>query len=371
MEKTLMLKEIKIDKKSPIPRYHQVIEKIKEAIRLGQHKKGKKLPSERKLAEYFNVSRITIRKALDKLVVEGIIEKEWGKGIYIKRSLSPTVKKTKKIGFTIWQGEEFAYHPATLEILQGIGEVIEKKNYSIEIVLITPSMIKKSDYSKLVSSKTDGIILSVQEIPAEKLNEIRKKILHLIVLNRRNFQNTILIDFKEATYQIMEHLFSLGHRKIGLINGLEKFDIAKQVLEGYKEFLNEKGFKINSKFIKNGYYSHQEGFNLTIEILKERPRPTALILGDDYMALGALDAIKKSGLKCPDDISICSFNNFPFAKFTNPPLTTVKTPFYQLGKVSAQNLINLIEGKKIKNKILLNGELIIRESTKKGGDLNV
>lgn len=363
MKELLMLDKMKIDKKNPVPRYYQVKTKIKEVISLTSRKKGEKLPSERKLEEYFGVSRITIRKALDGLLAEGIIEKEWGKGIYIKKSISYVAEKTKRIGLTIWHGEEYSYHPASLEMMRGIGEAIEEENYGLEITFITSSMIKKHDYSERLNNNVDGIILTIQEIPEEDLDKIKEKIPCIIFVSRyNNISKTIMVDFKQAAYQTTKYLFELGHKKIALINGLEYFDISKQLFSGYKAFLEENGIEVNNNLVKNGIYNHQGGFNLTIEILKQE-KPTALILSDDFMALGALDAIRKLGLRCPQDISICSFNDFPFARLTHPPLTTVKVPFYQLGKISAQNLISLIKGKKVKGKEILKGKLIVRGST--------
>lgn len=351
-----------IDKKNLTPRYYQVKQKIEEAIVLGHHKKGEKLPSERKLVEYFGVSRITIRRGLDELKREGIIEKKWGEGIYVKKSPRYVPQKAK-IGLTIWQGKELTYHPGTLAMLQGIGEVIEKRGYGLEMLFITPTSVEKGDYLKIINNgNLAGIILSLQEIPEKDVEKIRKKIPNVISVNRFNNSKTIAVDFREATCQIMKHLFERGHTRIGLINGVADFWIAQHVFSGYVGMLKEKGIEVNNNLVRNGEYDYQVGFELTMDLLKHE-KPTALISGDDFMALGMLDALRRLGLSCPRDMSVCSFNDFPFAPFAQPPLTTVKMPLRQLAITATEMLVELMEGGEVKEREMLKGKLIIRGST--------
>ena len=163
-----------IEKESPFPRYHQVKERIKEAIVLGRHKIGERIPSERKLVELFGVSRITIRKAIEDMVREGILEKEWGIGTIVK-STPQLIEKKIKIGLTCWHGEEYSYHPATLSILKGIGEVLKNTEFGIEVLFITPELIKDRNYKEFFSSfQLKGVIMIIQEIPEDDLDEIEK-----------------------------------------------------------------------------------------------------------------------------------------------------------------------------------------------------
>jgi len=113
--------------------------------------------------------------------------------------------------------------------------------------------------------------------------------------------------------------------------------------------------------IQYGSYDYTQGYTLT-EMLLAKAEPTALIAGDDFMALGAIEALKKAGLQCPKDISIVSFNDFFFSKHTSPALSTVQIPFRKLGREVARNIVRLIEGETVSEKIL-KGEFIIRGST--------
>lgn len=365
MEIVLTEKIKKVDKTSSLPRHYQVSEQIKEAIRLCPHKKGDRIPTERELSEFFGVSRVTVRRALDSLVKENILEKEWSKGIFIKKPVLPVMRGTKKIGITMWQGESITYHPATVEVLRGIGEIFNnRENYVLEIVFVTPDMIRTCSYPEMINTgRLDGLISYVQEIPFEHTEKIRRIVPYTIFANR-DFDNCVLIDYAKASCQVTRHLIGLGHRKIALLNGLKAFDVSAKVLSGYIHGLKEQNIQFNLSLVKNGYYDYKNGFDITMELFSSGEYPTALIAGDDIMALGALQALKQLGMHCPEDVSIVSFNDFPFSKSTSPPLSTVRIPYYELGKELAQLITDMVEGKqRQETRKVLEGEFIIREST--------
>ncbi len=366
MAQLLQMPNVKIDKTNPVPRYHLVREKIEESIALKRHRRGDKLPSERELVEHFGVSRITIRRAIDELARDGIVSKEWGSGIYVKKipSLSPV---RTKIGLAVWQGKERGEHPGTHAVLEGIGEVIGDKGYGLEIVFISEASIKNKDYSRIAENKQlAGIIMSVQEVPQENVEALRQYVPHLVCTNRYSIKHSVSFDYAEATGMIVDHLFDLGHTHIGLVNGPAGLEVSEQVLLGYKKKIREKRLQIDEKLARNGDYVYQAGFMLATDLLIQE-KPTAIIAGDDFMALGALKAIREAGLHCPRDVSLCSFNDFPLAQFTAPPLTTVRLSFYELAKSAARMLVGIIEGKDASSS-RISGELIVRDTTRQASE---
>ncbi len=357
----------KIDKTSYLPRHYQVSEQIKEAISLSPHEKGDRIPTERELSEFFGVSRVTVRRALDSLVREGTLEKEWSKGIFIKKPVIPIRKGTKKIGITMWQGESITYHPATMEVMRGIGEVFNKiKDFVLEIIFITPEMITNSCYPKTIENGTlDGLIFYVQEIPLPHAEKLKGSIPNTIFANRDS-GCCVLIDYSAASWKVTEHLIALGHRKIALLNGPKDFDVSARTLSGYRRALEEHGIPFNPGLVRNGYYDYKNGLDMTTELFSCAEHPTAIIAGDDIIALGVMDALKKLGMRCPEDVSLASFNDFPFARSTNPPLSSVKIPCYEMGRELALFITELVEGGGVtetETKKVLEGEFIIREST--------
>lgn len=373
METLKFFQNTKVDKNSHIPRHYQVKEKIKEVIAIGALKKGDPLPSERKLCQLLQVSRITIRRALADLEKEQIIERVWGKGIFVLNPPDNT-KKIKKIGITIWASET-PYHPATMETLRGIADVLDNSRYNPEVIFINEQQIKNGNYlNNLSSDIIECIIVTVQEIPEEHLQIIKNRMRNVIFynLNVPETENLVVMDYRKASFEICQFLCNLGHKKIALLNGPAAFMVSKEVLKGYSESLKKTGLEIISELIKNGYYSTDNGYKLTKQLLQQKIKPTAIIAGDDFMAMGVLKAIKEQGLSCPDDISVTSFNDFPFTEFTQPPLTSYHFDFYNIGKTLAEQAVKLVSGQPI-NKIILTGKLKIRASTappttEKGGE---
>ena len=118
------------------------------------------------------------------------------------------------------------------------------------------------------------------------------------------------------------------------------------------------------KMVRYGYYSEDTGYKLMKELFKISNSPTAIITADDMMAAGAMKAIKEKGLKIPEDISIIGCNDMPIASYLDPPLTTTKIPFYEIGRLGAEMLIKILNGKELdKTSIVLEPKLVIRNST--------
>jgi len=352
----------KIDKTLPLPRYYQIYQIIKEGIILGKHKKGDKLPSERKLSLYFGVATLTLRRAIELLEKEGIVRKEWGKGIFINEIPEEKITKKYKIGLTIWQGEDISYHPVTLEILKGIYNGMNGKNsYDLEFIFITPEIIERKKYDIFLKKDIVGLILSVGQIPDKDIKEIKKIMPYVVFTNRPSEENSVNFDFEKETYKVTEYLIKKGHRKIGFINGNDNRESLFLAKKAYIKALKDYGIPFNLEIYKTGEYIYKTGYDYGKEVIKHRP--TAVILGDNIITFGFLDALKEMGLKCPSDISIISFNDFPFFEYTEPPLTTLKIPYCEIGGRCVEKLINILEGRKEK-KDFFEGEIVERESVK-------
>ena len=113
-----------------------------------------------------------------------------------------------------------------------------------------------------------------------------------------------------------------------------------------------------SDYIKEGAYE------VTKELLERKDRPTALVVTDDVMAFGAMDAIKRKGLKIPEDIEVMSFNNVPTAELTSPSLTSVDIDAFNLGYEASKLIIEKIKGEATKDRVIVPTKIIYRESSK-------
>ncbi|MHC1770563.1 MAG: LacI family DNA-binding transcriptional regulator [Flexilinea sp.] len=160
-----------------------------------------------------------------------------------------------------------------------------------------------------------------------------------------------------ATYTLLEK----GHTRIGFINGPEGFPASIGRLEGYRKALDEYGISFDPSLIRVGDWWQESGFDATLDLLSMNNAPTAIFCGNDYMAMGAYDALKKLGKTIPDQVAIIGFDNREIiAAHMHPPLTTVALPYYQMGKRALEQL--LAEKNEKKCFIELDCPLIMRKS---------
>ncbi len=172
---------------------------------------------------------------------------------------------------------------------------------------------------------------------------------------------------KKATFDLLNYIYEIGHRRIGLIGGkdlnenYENMMIDERDIE-YQYFMKCKGI-YNPKYIYTASrFNFKSGYELTKEMLKEKERPTAVFVENDTMAIGAYKAIAEEGLTIPDDISIVGFNDQPSAKYMVPSLTTVKLSTEYLASAAIDLVLENIDGSRpYKKKVVIPTKLKIRK----------
>lgn len=173
------------------------------------------------------------------------------------------------------------------------------------------------------------------------------------------------IDNYNSACMAVEHLVSLGHRQISMIAASNSLVNSKQRLQAFKDTLAEHQLTFEERFVTEDDTSMQGGYNAMKRILSYDDSPTAVFVGGDIMALGAMKAIREAGRKIPDDISIIGFDGIPESEYTEPPLTTIRQPIFEKGQRAALTLINLLEGKDDVQSVTMDVELVVRGSTAK------
>ena len=166
----------------------------------------------------------------------------------------------------------------------------------------------------------------------------------------------------------VRHLLSLGHRRIACIGGPEHVSAGEQRIEGWRLALAESGAAPETgELLWRGGFTSQGGYEAMHAILRldaGTPRPSAVFVCNDLMAIGALRAIHESGLRVPDDISIVGFDDIELAAYTSPPLTTVAQPKDRIGALAVDMLLERVTGRRLATrKVVLQPELHVRAST--------
>jgi DNA-binding LacI/PurR family transcriptional regulator len=141
-----------------------------------------------------------------------------------------------------------------------------------------------------------------------------------------------------------KHLIDRGHRRIALVTGPPHRLYAAARISGYQSAMAAAGLPTQPEHIRHGAYNRDSAHRLVREILTTTPRPTAVFICSDHMAIGGYDAIAEAGLRIPDDISVVGFDDFPEARWVNPHLTTVRRPLKDMAATATTLLIRLTHG---------------------------
>jgi LacI family transcriptional regulator len=163
---------------------------------------------------------------------------------------------------------------------------------------------------------------------------------------------------------LTEHLLALGHRKIGVISGYTAHnDRARARIAGVRHAMAQQGLKLATTCITEQSFNLSGGRLGLEKLMALKTRPTAILCGNDLLAVGALLQAQRMGIRVPDDLSICGIDNNELSSEINPRLTTVSLPTQALGQVTADQLMMALSGEPFALQCLLPFELLIRDST--------
>jgi DNA-binding LacI/PurR family transcriptional regulator len=175
--------------------------------------------------------------------------------------------------------------------------------------------------------------------------------------------DAVLVANEEGSYLVTRHLIQMGHRRLAVITGPLKLNNAAERLKGYTRALQEAHLAVEPEFVQEARFDVPSGYQAAVRLLRMLPRPTAIFASNDLMAFGALQATRELGLRCPEDVSIAGFDSLEFSSLTDPSLTSVYQPGYQLGATAARLLLQRVDGMRFApKKLLLPTELKKRNS---------
>ncbi len=163
--------------------------------------------------------------------------------------------------------------------------------------------------------------------------------------------------------EVVKQMIAKGHRRIGLISGTVDSMPTYQRLMGYQTALMEAGIRLDTELITSGNWSVVSGQEACRKLLELQEPPTAIFSMNDWMALGAMKELKRSGLRVPEDVEIVGFDDTDVGEVSDPGLTSVQVPLVEIGRKAAELAIGLMEKKNIEEKKYeLPCRFIVRES---------
>lgn len=261
-------------------------------------------------------------------------------------------------------------NPYFWEIFNGVSIAAKEANYNVLLAnsVFDPEQTNQT-ITELSEQRVDGLLLLVEfaSLPAPVMEQLRKST-HPIVegsSSEASEFDLILQDYSEGMKAIMSHLFELGHRHIGYLHGVQKSTTQGQDrLNAFQEAFIESGFAFDPKWIYRCGQTMEDGYQKALEILQQPDKPTAIVAINDLLGMATIRASTDLGLSLPDDLSIASFDDIPFAKFSVPRLTTVATSPDQNGRDAVRLLLKrLADPQRQREIIRADWQLKIREST--------
>ncbi len=342
-------------------------------LSLTQHMKEKVTIKD--IARMANVSHTTVSRALNNK--SRIRNETKNKVLLIARELnyrpnfiarSLVMKRTKTLGLVITT----IANPFYTELAQGIETAAIGLGYNIILCSTHSDLTTEKQYIDMLRSKgVDGIIFTSAHMGDPNIGELAEEGFPIILVNRRTYHPLVKekvdyvgVDNVLGGFLAVEHLVRLGHQRIGVIGGSSESSVGFERLEGGKRALDLYHLPEIEGYFLEGDFLRESGYQGGKRFLKMEEPPSAIFATNDYMALGAYQAIVEEGGKVPEDIALIGFNDIEFTAMKGIELTTIGQKKFEMGTLAVKTLVEKIEGevKPLTKEVLLKPELIIRKS---------
>jgi LacI family transcriptional regulator len=285
---------------------------------------------------------------------------------YVPNMLGPSLrfKQTMTLAMIITD----ITNPFWTTVARGVEDVAQENGYSTILCNTDESEEKQEQYLQmLLRRRIDGILLVPTSISPDPIRLIQKQDIPVVVLDRRVLDvkvDTVRTDSEEGAYQLTKHLISLGHRRITMLAGPQSVSTANDRVDGFCRALNEISLKSCDLQIFWGNFTQESGYEMTKKALVASPKPTALFAANNFVAIGAIQALQEQNLQVPEDMALVAFDDMSLALNINPFLTVANQPARMMGKQAARLLLDRIKGEIDRpcQQILLPTEIIIRSS---------
>lgn len=258
-------------------------------------------------------------------------------------------KKTNIIGIVVPD----ISNPVFGALTRGINSVCQQKGYTLMVCESGGQQEKELELlDVLEDKKVDGVLFAGVDINSTLVAEMKKKSYPVVLVTQQasdgdDSMYTVIHDNVQAIYDAVSFLIENGHRKIAFIGGPEKdFSSGIKRLEGYRLALNNYKLEVPKSYIEHGNFSFESGYDCMRKIYEENSvLPTAVMVCNDVMAIGAIRFLKNANLSVPADISIMGFDDLEFGKYFSPELTTVRISYFDEGLKAIKTLFKLIHQK--------------------------
>lgn len=252
------------------------------------------------------------------------------------------------------------------EIVSGIYEAAVDIGFKILLDVANPKFIASKEYMKLLKSRrVDGLLYVGSSVYDEFLFELENSTHPMLLVNHyfpNRSLNYIAADYSATGRMAAEHLLAHGHREIGVLSGTNTHT-ARDFQKTFIATCAKAGVKTSEILWADGWFTEQGGYEGAQWLLQRKPNLTAIMAGNDKMAIGAIRCLREMNKRVPEDISVMGVDDVPAAAFSVPGITTIRHDLYQIGRLAVEGILTVIRKQAAHSQKVLPAKLIVREST--------
>ena len=337
---------------------------------------NKKRTTLKDIANVLGISAAAVSKALNDDARISVKTKKAVKQVakelnYQPNHLASALRKGKsKLVGVIVPRTNSHFFSSVVESMEG---VLNKAGYNIIITQSNESFEKEcNNIDTLLYLQVDGIIASManETVDLSFYEKIKSNGIPLILFDRG--ENDLNVDYVgindyASSHMIIEHLVAQGCKRIAHIGGYRRTRIFNNRIRGYIDAIKKHDLPHDDELLIESSLTLEDGRQQIKKLLALKNRPDAVYVASDYAALGALQVLKEKNIKVPEEIKLVGFGNEPFTSLVTPSITSISQHSKQIGKLAADTFLSYVDKEVVAqslNKIILDSELIIRDSSK-------
>ncbi|MFI2206424.1 LacI family DNA-binding transcriptional regulator [Streptomyces sp. NPDC020192] len=236
-----------------------------------------------------------------------------------------------------------------MEVIRGVENVVREEGMSVVLSESSGQLsLGQSWIDGVLARRPTGVVLVLSGLDKAQQAQLTSRDIPFVVMDPAGDPGPDMPAVGTTNWNgglaATRHLLDLGHRRIGMIAGPRRMMCSRARIDGYRAALETAGVAFDPALIREGNFHHETGYQVGLELLSLKDRPTAIFTGNDLQALGLYEAARELGLHIPEDLSVVGFDDLPIARWVGPPLTTVRQPLTEMAEVAARMVIDLARG---------------------------
>ena len=325
--------------------YEDLLVQLRTSIRQGLRQPGEFVGTEQAFGRERGLSRVSVRRATDQLIREGLVERRPGKGLFVR----PVQRSLRTIQVVV---PDLAFEQC-IQIAKGAQQLGIEHGLNVQVYDAQSQMDRDIEcLRQLPERSADGALILSWHHPrfTEALLELKQRNLPFVLIDEESSPldiDTVAADNHAGGMLAANALIDLGHRSIGFIGNLSAGTVAAR-LEGLRDAVGDRGLpfdrsRVIDLAIEPGMDWAQRIADSTHELMSRSPRPTAIFYSNDHVAAEGYRTLRAMNLRVPEDVSVVGFDDSPLCRWLEPALSTVRQPSIEMGQVAMSMLMEMLQ----------------------------